>query len=239
MKDKGSEQDQTGISPLSDEKIVDSWRKNAAPWTMAVRNEEIQSRKLVTNSAIVEGVLSLRPKTVLDLGCGEGWLAHRLAAHGITVLGTDVVPDLIAKASDTQSGALFKTLSYEEISQGALSGKYDVVVSNFALLGNESVTNLFKTIPSLINPNGSFVVQTIHPVVGCGEFPYIDGWREGSWAGFNSQFTDPAPWYFRTLESWVRLFTSNGFSLQEIKEPINPLTEKIASVLFIASLRNY
>lgn len=233
MAEKDSRQKEVKIDPLSDQKIIDSWKKNAEPWTLAVRNEEIESRKLVTNSAILESVLSLRPKTVLDLGCGEGWLAHRLASHGIEVLGTDVVPELIENARNLQSGALFKTLSYEEISSGALSQKFDAVVSNFALLGNESVTNLFKTIPSLLTPTGSFVVQTIHPVAGCGELPYVNGWRQGSWTGFNSQFIDPAPWYFRTLESWVRLFTLHGFTVDEIREPINPLTQKIASVIFV------
>ena len=29
------------IDPLSDAKIVDSWRKNASPWTSAVRESQI------------------------------------------------------------------------------------------------------------------------------------------------------------------------------------------------------
>jgi 2-polyprenyl-3-methyl-5-hydroxy-6-metoxy-1,4-benzoquinol methylase len=233
MSERESNRMQSEIPPLSDEKIVDSWRKNAEPWAAAIKKEEIQSRILVTNDAILESVLSLRPKSVLDLGCGEGWLAHRLATQGISVLGTDVVPELITKAFEVQSGANFKVISYEEIAKGDLVEKFDLVVSNFALLGERSVTDLFKIIPSLLNPKGLFVVQTIHPVAGSGELPYIDGWRKGSWAGFSSEFTDPAPWYFRTLESWVRLFTLHGFSLKEIREPVNPLTQKVASVIFI------
>jgi 2-polyprenyl-3-methyl-5-hydroxy-6-metoxy-1,4-benzoquinol methylase len=230
--DRDPKQIQSGVDPFSDEKIIESWRKNAEPWTAAVRNEEIQSRKLATNGAILESILSRNPKTVLDIGCGEGWLAHRLASRGIAVLGTDVVPELIEKASETGSTAHFKVISYEEIARGGLSGRFDAVVCNFALLGNESVANLFKAIPSLLNPKGSFIVQTIHPLIGCGDLPYVDGWRKGSWDGFNSEFTDPAPWYFRTLESWKGLFTSNGFILTEIREPVNPLTEKFASVIF-------
>ena len=56
----------------------------------------------------------------------------------------------------------------------------------------------------------------------------------GSWAGFSDDFTDPAPWYFRTLETWVGLIASSGLMLTELREPIHPTTNKPASVLFIA-----
>jgi hypothetical protein len=52
-----------------------------------------------------------------------------------------------------------------------------------------------------IHLNCSFIIQTLHPLIACGDFSYQDAWREGSWAGFSDDFTDLAPWYFRTLES--------------------------------------
>lgn len=86
------------IDPLSDYKIIDSWHKNARPWTIAVREGHISSRKLVTDRAIVNAVIERYPKNVLDLGCGEGWLARALSVQGIEVLGVDVVPELIEQA---------------------------------------------------------------------------------------------------------------------------------------------
>ena len=44
------------VDPLSDAKIIDSWHKNAAPWTAAVRDNQIESRRLVTNQAIVDAI---------------------------------------------------------------------------------------------------------------------------------------------------------------------------------------
>jgi cyclopropane fatty-acyl-phospholipid synthase-like methyltransferase len=127
-------------------------------------------------------VISHSPNSVLDIGCGEGWLVHRLSSEGIDrILGVDVVPELIAQAQ-TCSNARFQVLSYEDMSRGAISEKFDVAVSNFALLGKESVDDLFQTVPSLLTKGGAFVVQTVHPVICCGDLPYVDGWREGSWA---------------------------------------------------------
>jgi 2-polyprenyl-3-methyl-5-hydroxy-6-metoxy-1,4-benzoquinol methylase len=222
-----------GIDPLSDAKILDAWQRNAVPWTTAVREQQIESRRLVTDQAIIEATLSRSPRSVLDIGCGEGWLARALAASGIDVIGIDAVPALIEQARQADGGD-FRVMTYEDMAAGKLTASVDAVVCNFALLGNESVAGLFDAVRSLLNPHGSLLVQTLHPLVACGDQPYQDGWREGSWAGFNADFRDPAPWYFRTLESWIRLFAEHGFQLLELREPLHPQTHQPASVIFIA-----
>jgi len=223
------------MNPLSDAKIVDSWGKNASLWTTAVREGQIESRTLVTDQALIDAILSRAPHSVLDLGCGEGWLARVLAAKGIDVVGVDVVPGLVEQARKAGGGE-FRVASYEEIAAGKLQVCVDVSVCNFALLGKESVEGIFSATPALLNARGAFIVQTLHPLVACGDFPYQDGWREGSWAGFDSAFTDPAPWYFRTLESWIKLFVGSGLRLLEVREPLHPKTRKPASVIFIAEV---
>ena len=87
--------------------------------------------------------------------------------------------------------------------------------------------------PGIIRPGGSFIVQTLHPLTACGDLPYQTGWRSGSWAGFSDAFSDPAPWYFRTMQSWLDLFADTGLRLVEVREPVNPRTGKPASVIFI------
>jgi 2-polyprenyl-3-methyl-5-hydroxy-6-metoxy-1,4-benzoquinol methylase len=218
------------MNPYSDEKIVDSWEKNASQWSEAVRGGHIESRKLITNKAIAEAVLSHSPESVLDIGCGEGWLIRELASQVPHLVGVDVVPDLIEQAESAGWGH-FLVASYEDIAAGAVEGSFDVVVCNFSLLGKESVETLFGAVPASLTADGVFIVQTPHPVVAS-DLPYIDSWREGSWVGFGTDFVDPAPWYFRTLESWVALFTGNGFQLLEIREPIHPKTHKPVSVIF-------
>ncbi len=219
--------------PLSDARIVDSWQKNASPWTAAVRENQIASRALVTNKAILDAVLSLAPRTVLDIGCGEGWLARALADKGVRAIGVDVVPALIEQARKAGGGE-FSVASYEEIAAGDLDVTVDVAVANFSLIGKESVEGIIRRAPSLLEAGGSLVIQTLHPVASCGDESYVDGWRKGSWAGFSPEFSDPAPWYFRTLESWEKLLTSSGFRIRETREPVHPETGKPASVIFIA-----
>lgn len=219
------------MNPLSDEKVIESWGRNAAPWTTAVRGGEIESRRLVTNQAIVDAVRSRQARTGIDIGCGEGWLVRAL--DGIAMTGVDVVPELVAMAR-ASGGGNFDVLSYEDIAAGKLDQAFDVAVCNFSLIGEAAVANLLQAAPSFLNRDGALIVQTLHPHLACGDAPYRDGWREGSWAGFSADFTDPPPWYFRTLESWVRMFADAGLQLVEMREPVHPATGKPVSVIFIA-----
>lgn len=219
-------------SELNDAKIMASWDKNALPWIAAVREGQIESRRQITHQAILDAVMSGSPRSVLDLGCGEGWLARELAVRNVPVWGVDAAPMLV-EAAQQAGGGDFRVMSYAEIIAGKLEILVDAVVCNFALFGNESVEALLSVIPALLQPYGRFIVQTLHPILACGDLPYRDGWREGSWSGFSSDFTEPAPWYFRTLESWIALFVNHGFRLLELREPRSPPTQQPASVIFI------
>lgn len=221
------------IDPLSDAKIVDSWVKNAQSWTTAIRENQVDSRRLVTNGAIVAAVLDRGPRSVLDIGCGEGWLARALAARGIDVVGVDAVPALVEEAKRAGGGD-FRVASYAEIVAGKLDVRVDVAVANFSLIGEESVADLVAHAGSLLNPSGALIVQTLHPVIACGEHPYEDGWRTGSWAGFSGTFTDPAPWFFRTIGSWIQLLADGGLHVVRVREPLHPITNAPASIIFIA-----
>lgn len=219
--------------PYSDAQIIASWRKNAAPWTNAVRQQKIETRRLVTDSAIIDAVMSRSPRTALDIGCGEGWLVRALGKRGVDVIGVDVVPGLV-EAATRAGGGDFRVASYEEIATGKLDVRVDAVIANFSLLGKESVEGVIRRTPQLLTERGALIIQTLHPLVSTGDLPYADGWRAGSWAGFDDEFSDPAPWYFRTMESWLELLGENGLERVEVREPINPNTQRRASVIFIA-----
>ena len=66
-----------------------------------------------------------------------------------------------------------------------------------------------------------------------GDAPYQDGWRAGSWAGFSADFSDPAPWYFRAIASWIKLLRESKLTPVEMLEPLHPKTGKPVSLLLV------
>jgi SAM-dependent methyltransferase len=204
------------MSPMSErEQLRRSWIANADAWTDAVRNQRIESRRLVTDAAIVQAVLDTNPHTVLDLGCGEGWLARALASRGLDVTGIDASAPLI-EAANALGGARFIAGTYDEI-----DGAFDTIAANFSILDGR--------VPDL---GGRLVVQTIHPAFV--EGPYEDGWRIET---FNGAWREPMPWYFRTLGSWLQAIGEAHYDVEEIREPLYPDRKVPASIIFLCRSR--
>ncbi|MGL6267147.1 MAG: class I SAM-dependent methyltransferase [Chitinophagaceae bacterium] len=219
--------------------ILNTWTLNAEAWIDTIASNGIETRRLVTDKAIEETIIYLKPAKMLDLGCGEGWLIRRIQEKlpGTEFTGIDAIPALIKAAETRTPNATFLTFSYESIIDGQYFPveTFDLIVINFALFGNEIVVDLINKIRPFISAGGQLVIQTLHPVTANGGEPYTDGWREGNWNGFSNDFRSPSPWYFRTLESWINLFKNSGFTLIKMQEPIHPNTLKPAAVIFILS----
>ncbi|PCH64212.1 MAG: SAM-dependent methyltransferase [SAR86 cluster bacterium] len=223
------------MTDSKDSAIIASWQKNAEPWQQAIQDKEISSRVLTSNQAIIDAVVSVPGSSVLDIGCGEGWLAQSLNGLGYKVSGFDVVESLVASARKTSTGE-FKVLAYEDLRAACFSSKFDIAVCNFSLLGKDSVVNVFAAMASLLNHDGYFIMQTIHPCFSGSSEAYRDGWRQGSWQGFNDAFSDPAPWYFRTLQSWCKIFLKHNLKIMQLIEPLNSQSDKSASLIIVGRL---
>jgi 2-polyprenyl-3-methyl-5-hydroxy-6-metoxy-1,4-benzoquinol methylase len=217
--------------PDRDDAIVTSWVANADAWTHAVRERRIPSRVAGTDRAIVEAVLRQPPGRVLDVGCGEGWLARAVAASGYSIVGIDASVPLIDRARDLGGGE-FRVLSYDAlIAEPRLAGgRYDTIVLNFALLSDD-VVPLLGALSSCLTPRGVMIIQTVHPWVAGGDLPYADGWRLETFDALGGAFPSPMPWYFRTLETWYAQLASAGLEVTRLTEPRQPETMRVLSLV--------
>lgn len=213
-----------------DARIRQSWQANADAWTRAVREQRIESRRLVTDAAILGAVGEGPARRVLDIGCGEGWLCRALREKGCECVGVDASAPLI-EAAQAVGGGRFEALDYAAlIESGSSLGQFDVLVCNFALLG-ESIAPLLGALRERLSPGGRLLIQTVHPWAACGDEPYEDGWRLETFAAFGGDFSSPMPWFFRTLESWLALLTASGWRLRQLREPRHPGTGQPCSLL--------
>lgn len=215
-------------SPNLEQGLLASWSSNASAWTRLVREGLLRSRVEVTNAAILEAVGPTQSGTLLDLGCGEGWLAHLLVERGWTVLGVDAVSELIETA---RSGpGEFLCAEYEKLGTVLEGRKLDCVVANFSLLGETSTETALRDSVGHLKPGGRLVIQTLHP---CSITPYVDGWRQEDWSGMSDSCA-PQPWYFRTLQTWIALLNSLGLKICALLEPRAEGAEHPSSLVLIA-----
>lgn len=217
--------------------ILRSWHTNADAWTALIQGPGIASRKRVTNAAILNALKTRLPgaasQPILDVGCGEGWLSRQLHALGYAVHGIDAIETLVSAAEARRESPRerYQVLPYAQLNT-LPAHAYAGMVCNFSLFGDHSVKQVLMAVSHLLRPQGVCLIQTLHPWVHQPGSGYQTGWTTGSWAGCGSAFTDPAPWYFRTLESWFEAFEQAGLQLVSLQEPLDPDTGQAASILF-------
>jgi SAM-dependent methyltransferase len=212
--------------------LLASWSANAGAWTDAVRERRIASRRAVTDAAIVEAVLRHRPRHVLDVGCGEGWLCRALAGRVETVTGVDGAPELIARAQ-AAGGGDFRCVDYARLADApeAAGSGFDLIACNFALL-DDRVEALLAALARIVAPGGRLVIQTVHPLAV--DPPYLDGWRTERFAGFGDAPWAEMPWMFRTLATWVATLAP-AWRIAALEEPRAPGAALPASLLMVAA----
>jgi len=214
--------------------ILESWKANAQNWIDTISNNELTSRVLTTNNAIINCVINYAKSPILDVGCGEGWLTRALIDKGFKTTGIDATEALVSYANEQKKGT-FLTVSYQQLIQNnaGIGVQYNTAVINFALIDKEITEQLITALKKYIIINGTLIIQTLHPLMANNNEPYQSGWRLGSWDGLKRNFTNPYKWYFRTLEHWVVLFSKNGWKIVAIEEPLNPKTQLPASIIFV------
>lgn len=217
----------------SDDRIIESWKDNAGNWTQVLRDHALESRRLITDQAVVNAVLNCGGSRILDVGCGEGWLSRSLADAGRDVTGFDACSDLIQQAQ-VSGAAKFLLLSYEQFAHEPerVGHDYDVSVCNFSLL-TEDLAPVLKALRKVSKPSGHLLIQTIHPPMLTAGLRYEDGWREETFEGLPGQWS-PMPWYFRTISSWIKALKSTGWQIDECVEPLHPVTGNPASLILQA-----
>lgn len=219
-----------------EKQLKNSWSINSSAWTESIRQEKIVSRKTVTNPAIIHTILSENPQTVLDMGCGEGWLARAISKKDVKVVGIDGSESLIKEATKLGGGDFF-WLNYDQFVEDPtkVGRNFDVVVFNFSLL-SEDIIGVLAACKNILKKSGKIIIQTLHPisVIQNESERYEDGWRIENFDGMGEGYEASMPWYFRTLASWIKEVQDAGLQIIDCYEPIDPTNGKPLSLILVA-----
>lgn len=213
------------------QRILDAWDKNAQAWAKTVRENALASRRLVTDAAIVEQLLSESDwSSLLDVGCGEGWLIRTLKSKrpDAEFTGLDGCAALIETARADDRDSDYHHLTYQQVHPNRFSKPFERIVCNFSLFEDEAVVALLQRLRNCLTPEiGRLVIQTLYSDAPTSE------WEADSWTGLPDTFQEPHPWFKRCEADWFELFTRVGLEMEAVRYPAYPDSDRIASVIFV------
>ena len=117
-------------------------------------------------------LLSLVPDdavSILDIGCGLGRLATKLASHNREVTGVDLSPEMIARARKDGRGAGHLTfLCGDFLERNFTAQQFDFVISAAALHHMPEAVAVPRMV-ELLRPGGRLVIHDVRSNTGLGE----------------------------------------------------------------------
>lgn len=199
------------------------------PWdTAAEAYGQYIARREQTNLAhdallarLLDLLGDLSGRQVLDAGCGEGFLARVLAAHGARVTGIDLSERLVAmaRAKDPHHTSAYHVAD--------LSRPLPAFAKHFERIGSYLVLNdvadhrgFAATLATMTRPGARVVLAFNNPyssVVRGHVADYFANGALGTYGGLAEQGIH-AHYYHRTLEEYLDAFLGVGFQLAKLAD---------------------
>lgn len=108
--------------------------------------------------SVVNGIPGVR--TICDLGCGNGYIAGRLAALGYDVTGVDASRSGIELAKRTYPALRFLNTTIDCQLCSEIGNSFDLVISSDVIEHLYMPSQLLDTAHSLLKPNGHLIIGT-------------------------------------------------------------------------------
>jgi len=155
-------------------------------------------------------LLAPRPgETILDLGCGTGDLAQKIAESGTTVTGIDNSPTMIARAREKYPTLRFVQADAQDFAFPP--GTFDAVFSNAALHWMKNAASVVACVWNVLKPGGRFVAE----FGGKGNIQAVVDAITASLTAAGYPVDDPNPWYYPSIGEYATLLERQGFRVTQ------------------------
>jgi len=229
-----------------------AWKANAAYWDARMGDSGNDFvNQLIWPAA--ERLLAVQPdEEMLDIGCGNGLYARRLAALGARVTAFDFADEMITLARG-YANATSKQIDYHLLDgtdEAALlqlgTRRFDGALSTMALMDMAEIEPLFRALSQLLKPGGRFVFATAHPCFNSSRASHVietadhDGELASTFSikvsGYMTPHTgqgiaivgqpQPQLYFDRPLQSLLAAGFAAGFVVDALEERSFPLEER-------------
>jgi SAM-dependent methyltransferase len=171
---------------------------------------------------------------VLDMGCGEGQVARRVARLGASlVVGVDPTPAQLALARERSSGPAYARAAAEALPCRA--GAFDAVVVCLVLEHIDSYEHAIAEIGRVLDRDGRLVLFLNHPLLQTPGSGWVDDhilgeqyWRVGPYLPDDVAMEEVAPgvklpFIHRPLHRYVNELSRHDLLVEHVDEPPPPV----------------
>lgn len=215
-----------------EQEIYDSWNQKAQDWDIQVGELGDRNRILNSDPVLWQFVGEVNGRTVLDAGCGTGYLSRQLCRKGAIVTGIDLSSEMLAIAKQKSEGL---SIDFHEDSCSELKTlpdeHFDLLVANYVLMDLPDLEGAVLAFHRVLKPGGIAGVVFSHPCFDQGLAKANDDrtvtyhWKESyfgrqkredsPWKHFTSSFI----WFHRPLSDYWKAFKLAGFDVIDFEEP--------------------
>jgi len=206
------------------------WERHAAWWQQGFTegaDPEYEEQVLPLVEEHLRGA-----RRVLDVGCGEGHIARRIALLGNDVLGLDPTPSQIRAAHDRGGSARFARSRAEQLP--CADRTFDAVVICLALEHVDPFEPALREVARVLAPGGRFVLVLVHPLLQAPGSGWVDDqvaaehyWRVGPYLPDDVAIDQVAPgvhlsFAHRPISRYVHAMGEVGLLVEDMVEPSPP-----------------
>jgi len=157
---------------MQTDSFVGMFDRNADQWA---RQEPMILSDFTARPLVLRELAPLTGTHVLDLGCGEGYVARLVARAGAqSVFGIDSSSEMVARAQQAAANGAPCTMTFKNGNATSFREfpreQFDRVIAVFVIsyLSCAEMTEVFRTVRSRLAPGGRFIFTVPHPFL-----PYI------------------------------------------------------------------
>jgi SAM-dependent methyltransferase len=207
------------------------WNRIADDWRIQVGDDGDGNRILNSDPVLWKFAGDVSGRTVLDAGCGTGYLSKKLWDHGARVTGIDFSESMIAIARAQHPEMDFRVDSCTEL-RNLQDEHFDLVIANYVLMDTPDLRGTMRAFHRILKPDGVAVLVFSHPCFPQGratvshqgdeityrwDFSYFEPTAciDPPWAHFTAEFI----WFHRPLSDYWKAFVAAGFVVVDFEEP--------------------
>jgi 2-polyprenyl-3-methyl-5-hydroxy-6-metoxy-1,4-benzoquinol methylase len=207
------------------DEVISDWSNAAEQVTAGFGENGDFSREYLLNPTLFSLLGDVSGKTILDAGCGQGYLARMLAKKNAIVTGIEPAEKLLNYAITREhTEKLGITYVCDDLSiWKAPASQFDFVVSNMVLMDIPDYQNAIKTCISALKSGGVFIFSILHPC-----FEESVDWEMKQSICTKEYFEEYevkqfiGVFFHRTLSTYLNFLINNDCTLDQMIEPQLP-----------------